>query len=195
MTIDSTVVHDELKEQVVRASKNVSRLWSGIIESDDLEQRLWEHILQNPSTIGVLMEAKGDDRYGQIARLAHREASKERADYDVFTGQFHYSVDEVKVTLGRILTQPGEVTAESMDVMDGLEALSRKNSGHLDVILRKYVDGETFPDSADRKMLGRALTNLTDLVNASHKRNMADHRMNGGPGARTEDLTIEPKDT
>ncbi|AOZ62864.1 hypothetical protein SEA_PARTRIDGE_42 [Rhodococcus phage Partridge] len=141
------------------------------------------------------MDAKGDDRYGQLARLAHREAGRERADYDVFTGQFYYSVEEVKAILGRILTQPGEVTAESMDVMDGLEALSSKNSGHLDVILRRYVDGEVLESSAERMRLSRALESLTDLVNTVHKRNSTDHRMNGGPGARTEDLTIEPKDS
>ncbi|AST15206.1 DNA binding protein [Rhodococcus phage AppleCloud] len=195
MTIDSSeAVYDELKEQVVRASKNVSRLWSGIIEADDLEQRLWEHILTRPSTVQVLMDARGDDRYGQLARLAHREAGRERADYEVFSGQFHYSVDEVKGSLGRILTQPGEITAEVMDVMDGLEALSSKNSRHLDLILRRYADGEVLESGADRKALTRALESLTELVNTVHKRNSADHRMSGGPGARTEDLTIEPKD-
>ncbi|AEV52117.1 hypothetical protein [Rhodococcus phage RGL3] len=176
-------MYDELKEQVVRASKNVSRLWSGIIESDDLEQRLWEQILESPGTIRVLMEATGDDRYGQLARLAHREAGRERADYEVFSGQFYYSVDEVKGVLGRILTQPGEITAEVMDVMDGLEALGARYERYLDLVLRRYADGETF-QGADRTALSRALDALTELVNTSHRKNATDHRLSGGPGSR-----------
>lgn len=171
--------HDvtELSEEISKAAKTVAFQWPGVIDAEDIEQTIYLHLLERPNSIEKLLEEFDErQRLNAIIKIGHQIATQERADYEVFSGNFRYSVNEVK----RLLEH--RALHNAMDLKNGMAELERKNSKYAEVIVRKYLRGELFAkeDEASRSRLKRALTALTTEMNRSFKQ-QRDH---DGPGSR-----------
>ena len=175
-----------IKEDIDKASRSVEYQWPGIIDADDAAQAIWEHILEAPGTQRDLMQMTPTARYRTISKIGHRIASQERTDYDHFTGNYKYSVDEVRKLLEEFMPDGPEVpatsVAQSASKLDLERSLFRLPERYFDLIVRRYGEGETSLGGADREALSQAVANLTSLMNSSNKQQYAERL--DGPGTR-----------
>ena len=196
----------ELENDIKKAAMSVAFDWPGVAEADDIEQEIWEHILVRPNTARDLLEMEPTPRYRTISKIGHRIASKARDDYDHFTGNFRYSVNEVRSLLSRgalgsvhsvqsgwssqeVVSSGGEfadtvnmMVSMETDLQGAMSKLKETTPQYHDILIRKYVNGEYLASGADKQRASAALASLTDNMNKSHKRQHADRPY--GPAVR-----------
>lgn len=196
-----------LSTEVGKASKTVALQWPGIVEADDVEQMLYQHLLERPNVLNKLIEDFDDkQRLNAIIKLGHQIAAGERTDYEHFSGNFRYSVEDVKRLLedralhndspelgsswsvAEEFTNGGDFesavirkSSGELDLQRGMDRLIVANPSYADIIRRRFLGGETF-DNAERMHLHRALTSLATQMNRSFKRSHAERT--DGPGTR-----------
>jgi hypothetical protein len=153
-------------------------VWVDSVEADDVEQDVWLIVLESPETARGLLEAAPGDAVNLARLLATREASKARDAYDYFSGNFNYTVDEIRALLDKdVLIAPVEgFDSAVIDLIDALQSMvtvPRKGDKptYLDAILECYADG-IVPDrqSAERRRLDRAVEDLTHRMNRIGRR-------------------------
>lgn len=197
---------EDLQELIAKAARSVAFQWPGIVAEDDLVQDISLHLLERPNSVEKLYEMDEGVRLKWLKTIGHQIASKERTDYEYFSGNFRYSVSEVKSLLSSgMLQELGDVlksswsaeefiarssgfedalltkTSMETDLRRGLHGLASDNGTYYAVIHARYLRGEELGDS-DRKSLSRALGKLTDLMNRSFKKQHAERP--DGPGTR-----------
>lgn len=208
LTLNDSNVDDQIARDIAKAAKSVAYQWPGVIEACDVEQSIWLELLQAPATFQTLRTMDSGPRYRTISKLGHRIASGERADYEHFSGDFRYSVNEVKNLLDagvlgviehtlrssysaqEYTTKGGGVedvvltkVAAETDLRRAMGDLDSGTPQYADVIRRRYLYGENVTATgAEYTRLSRALTRLTDLMNRIHKRRHAERL--DGPGTR-----------
>jgi hypothetical protein len=201
----------DMQDEVRKAAKTVAHKWPNVVNADDMEQDIYLRLLESPGSVEKLLNDFSDrSRLNAIVRIGHEIAKIEREDYEIFMGDFRYSVDEVKKILdNRALIDLYELDEETnlksswgayfsvsnefenkvvekvaieSDVRRAMESLASKNSRYAEVIQRRYGKEEVIPqdESAEHKRLGRALTALTKEMNRDYKR----AQQNDGPGSR-----------
>ena len=160
------------EKQVKKVARNVSYGWPGVVEADDLEQLIWVHILESPGTQRDLDEMDEHTRYRTLSKIGHRLASQERASYDHFSGNFRYSVDEVKSVLSRgvLIEDIGGFDEAVFDLMEALEVLVTRSPQYVDAITSRYADQIIPTEKSEKDALSNGLTRLTDEMNKSNKR-------------------------
>lgn len=102
----SSLTQDEVRmpdvtdwdSEIRKVSRKAAANWP-VVEEDDLVQEVYLHILESPKTYRDLKAMPRDNRYQTLHKIAQRLASKERDDYARFSGDFQYSVDEVRSML------------------------------------------------------------------------------------------------
>ena len=166
----------EKQDEILATTKSVCRhtaqRWPKSVTADDIEQMVLEALMGNEYAAAVRAAAEGDKdrRWMVLRKLANQIAAQERRDYEQFSGNFYYSVDEVRELLeDGILTDtndPDRNVEEGIDLLEALTNLQARESPYVDVILERYTAEE--PDVPGYKV-SRALTALTDLMNDSHK--------------------------
>ena len=135
-------------------------------------------------------------RVSTLRKVGDRICSKERDDYETFSGQYIYSVDEVKEMLNRgalgedpnsaspwvmsveeieALGRPdSEITNTRIDLYLALKALGESNARHAYLILLRYREGYSFEHSdPDRKACERAVESLAREMNRINIRRSA----------------------
>ena len=196
-----------LSTEVGKASKTVALQWPEVVEADDVEQMLYQHLLERPNVLNKLIEDFDDkQRLNAIIKLGHQIAAGERTDYEHFSGNFRYSVEDVKRVLedralhndspelgsswsvAEEFTNGGDFedavlrkSSSELDLQRGMDRLIAANPSYADIIRRRYLGGESL-DNVDRKHLHRALTSLATQMNRSFKRSHAER--SEGPGTR-----------
>lgn len=196
-----------LTKQINRAAKSVAFQWPGIVEADDVEQSIWLRLLESPGSMDKILGMDDAAQSRAIIGIGHQLASKERTDYEHFSGNFRYSVNEVKNLLEsgilkdlgygvksswsteEYIAKGGEfadavLSKNSMetDLRRGLRWVESVNSKYYEVIRRRYLRDEVLVDSADQRLVQRALASLTTQMNRSFKRQHAERP--DGPGTR-----------
>ncbi len=210
MTVGTRI--EELADLIGKAAKTVAFKWPNVVSEDDIQQELYLFLLERPGVIEKLLSEFDDkNRLNAVVALGHQIASKERDDYEVFSGNFRYSVNEVKVLLedralhhespelgsnwsvSEDFIQGGEFEdkvlnklASETDLRNGMKMLRVKNSKYAELVTRRYLLGEIpsedTPEAArTRDSLSRALTALTKEMNRSFKQQQREH---DGPGSR-----------
>ncbi|ANA86995.1 DNA binding protein [Gordonia phage Strosahl] len=181
-----------LGEDITKAAKSVAYQWPGIVEAEDIEQGIWEHILARPGAEARLMNSTPTGRYKAIVHFGHQIASQERTDYDHFSGNYRYSVDEVKKALVEFMPEgPGVAgTATSEIKLDIERSLFKLNDRYFDLVVRRYGEQESIRNGADKEALSQAVASLTDLMNSSNKQQHADRT--DGPGSRPKVTNAQP---
>jgi hypothetical protein len=173
---------EEVMPDIRRAAKKVADKWPSITTQEDMVQTLTVHFLEAPGALRKLAELTPGKRMGRLVGIGHDKASGERDALDVFTGQFSYSVDEVRKLLERGGLD-GQVDGFNSAVAD-LEAaygeLQVKNAEYGKAIWDRYALG-ILPvrKSADARRLERSVDSLTVHMNRVSKSARYEY-LNGG---------------
>lgn len=165
---------DQLK-WLVRDTREVARRvaykWPGVATADDIEQLILEFLMEsrNSSVLSRVINGSDEVKAITLSKVANQLASKERDNYDHFTGNYFYSVDEVKGLLRNgILTSDSEQMASAeagIDLLEAFIAMTKRGSPYIDVILDHYTNGENI----SWHKISRALNALTKDMNRSYK--------------------------
>lgn len=172
-----------LREKVSKAAKAVAKKWAGQ-DVEDLEQDIWLLLAESPNVVTDLLEQHDAVQLDWLVRIGHQEASKERSDYEVFSGQFLYSTDEVRGLLDSGgLDSQNTWRAEVSDLLEAFEGLAPAFQAS---VLGRYVDGWLPETSAEKMRLSRAVAAVTSRMN---RIGLERRRNYQGPGARTNEYT------
>jgi hypothetical protein len=172
-----------LSKEIAKAAKTVAMQWPTVVEQDDLQQDIYTHLLERPNVIEKLLTEFDDkNRLNAIIDLGHQIAKQERIDYEVFSGNFRYSVNEVKKLLEKQTFKDASLsrTSTSGDLLEGMRRLREATPQYAEAIEKRYVNGESPATDADRKRSERALEALATEMNRSFKSTKHDD----GPGSR-----------
>lgn len=175
----------DLYPTIRRAARSVAFQWPGVVEEDDVEQSIATHLWERPGSLVKVSQMEDRPQYRAIVGIGHQIASQERTDYDYYKGSYRYGVDEVKSLLKRgVLIEPVDGFYDAVfDLMEGLEAMWKRNQRYVDSIVSRYADLAYPSSGADKKRLSDALTELTNEMNKSNKRRYVER--DDGPGTRT----------
>ncbi len=203
MTSNIMDMHDTIK----KAAKTVAFEWPGVVDEADVEQSLNLHLLERPNSIDKLLnEFDEKQRLNAIIQIGHQIAKQERIDYEHFSGNFRYSVDEVRQFLeDRALMNDDPALGSNWSVSDsfidggefedvvltkcsseidlerGMTRLRKQNAKYADIITMRYLN-EIPTAELNRPTLSRALSALTNEMNRSYKQQLRDREE--GPGTR-----------
>lgn len=182
--VDAGPLHDLIGDQVVDAARRASAKWYGLLEAEEIESEIWVHILESPATVKDLRDKDRTLVFDLLCRYADRICIAERDDYEHFTGNYRYSVNEAKVLVEEFYLRDGEdLMVDLIDVDVAFVRLMEENQTHADALFRRYALGEkTTGDSQFNNALTRGLTHITDLMNRNFKDRVRDHH--DGPGTR-----------
>ena len=164
----------EKQDEILATTKSVCRhtaqRWPKSVTADDIEQMVLEALMGNGYAAAVRAAAEGDKdhRWMVLRKLANQVASQERRDCEQFSGNFYYSVDEVKSLLedGILTGDSDDHVEEGVDLLEAMITLQKRESPYVYVILDRFGN---FDKSVHHVKVNRALTALTDLMNDSHK--------------------------
>lgn len=172
-------MEEVLYREVSRAARSVSDNWPGVIDSDDVEQEIWLHLLERSSYLEKVRVMSHDERVTVFLGIGHQVASRYRADLALFTGNVRYGADEVRRLLkaGALLSaledlQNGsQSVTEALDLREGFQALREKSDVYSDAIESEFIH-EDYDKSAatSRRRLGEAVRRLTELMNNVNRR-------------------------
>lgn len=158
----------ELHKLISKVARNVSREWPDSVEADDIEQDLWVTLLESSATIKGILDADPREAEQMIYRLATREAAKAREAYDYFSGNFNYSVNEVRALLdqGVLIKALEGFDAAKADVFEALEVMSWEKSPYTNILIERFAEFDTTPlNATQRKDLTRAVDELSRRMN------------------------------
>lgn len=182
-----TKLYEDLEAAVKREARLAESRWNNLISADDIEQEIWLFILENPSSQRFLSTAEPAQVASALRSRADVICSKERIDYDHFTGNFHYTPKEVRELLDTLGEEYDVHSAdEKVDLQLGLEELDQYHPEHSNTIEVVYgtPNGYDSKDVSARKRKQEAVDKLTELMNRKRGQRERD---------RTEGLGTKPK--
>jgi hypothetical protein len=171
---------EELADLIGKAAKTVAYQWPTVVDEDDIQQDITLHLMERPGSLDKLLdEFSPKDRLNAIIAIGHQIASKERLDYEVFSGNFRYSVNEVKRMLEKGGLRGNSTKSSAFqDLHQSLDGISQE---YRECLWSKYVQNITPTSGYDKTQVSRALEALTTEMNRSFK-----NQPNAGPGSRAK---------
>lgn len=155
MTLNEGVsLIEEWMGEIQKAAKKAAVDWPGVVEAEDMAQDIVLHILERPGTQQDLAGMDDTNRYRTIHKIAQRIASQERTDFELFTGDFRYSVDEVR----SLLEGAGDPETGAVGSSWSVGAQPGSSGGHSDPTGGTAIRNIGVSDT--RKRLSEALTSL-----------------------------------
>lgn len=177
-----TKQYEDLETAVKREARLAESRWNNLISADDIEQEIWLWFLERPGVQSQLENANPAELSAVFKKSANQICSKERLDYDHFTGNYHYTPKEVRELLDTLGEEYDVHSAdEKVDLQLGLEELGQYHEKHYDVIQQVYRLGI---EPEDHNLKPRAVDKLTELMNRKRGQRERD---------RTEGLGTKPK--
>jgi len=167
---------------IKKAAQRVSKKWPQVTTEDDLFQDLVVHFLEAPGSLEKLAGLSPSDRLARLVAIGHERASGARDTLEVFSGQFTYSVDEVRklAERGAVLGEVPGFNAAVVDFQASLALLKSRNRDYWSVIVDRYAEGkEASSIAAERVLLQRAMDSLTTLMNRARATQRYEYT-NGG---------------
>jgi hypothetical protein len=171
---------EELADLIGKAAKTVAYQWPTVVDEDDIQQDIYINLLESPGSVDKLLDDfEAKDRLNAIIAIGHKIASKERLDYEVFSGNFRYSVNEVKRMLEKGGLRGNSTKSSAFqDLHQSLDGISQE---YRECLWSKYVQNITPTSGYDKTQVSRALEALTTEMNRSFK-----NQPNAGPGSRAK---------
>ena len=187
--VDAGPLYERLSEPIKRASLSVAINWYGLLSEDDIEQEIWVEILESPATARDLTNADPDLLVDLLIHKANRICIKERDNYEHYSGNYRYSVNEIKEIAKQYFVRSGEeIVAEFIDFEAGFARLEEDNPTYAEAIVRRYALGEmTTGKSAYSKAHQHGVTKLTNLMNRNFKQR--EYEYENGPETRVPNGT------
>lgn len=161
--------------ELTKAARAVAYNWPSVTTADDIRQDLAVHFLERPGSVDKLMELDSDSRTALIIRVGNQLAKAIRDDFDLFSGRFIYSVNEVKTMLKALgKDRSKSFNAAYADLSYALDALNDNNPDYYEAIKKRYVSG----GSPNKDSLSRGLVVLT--TNMNRKRVSEEYEYHNG---------------
>lgn len=180
----------ELKPAVEKAALQAERRWNHMVSADDIEQELWLFIMTSQAVIDYLLQNKEGDRVAALKAKADSICSKEKLDYDHFTGNYHYMPSDIRRILKNLTQERRVLNEEQFDVDEGLKDLEREYPKYHGAIIAQWWFGHPPADKNESNTRERAIDKLADLMN--RKRSQREYEYTEGHSARsTEKENIE----
>lgn len=149
---------------IQKAANIVAKNYPGFIEPDDLAQEIALVVAQSPATLKRLMDYVEAAQVEALKKIAVQQASKMRDDYEVFSGQYQYGVDEVREALEKGLLE-GLDWKTSDIAMDCKQAVLDISDRYCRLLALRYYDGLVPEQGADAVATTRAVSDLTKRMN------------------------------
>ncbi len=161
-------MEDDFDRSVRAAADRVAAEWHGVTDADDIGQEIWLRLLESPSSLEELMGMEAGHRVLSLVAIGRQIASQQRTDYDYFTGNYFYSVKDVKGVLssGALTAERVSTNTERMDLDEGLTLL---NERYRELIQQRYVWGDRMSNQSDKDALSAGIEALTDAMNRVHR--------------------------
>ena len=108
----SLTLYEQLEDwsnEIAKVSKKAETEWPNVLPAEDIAQEVYLHILESPKTLTDISDMDDVSRYRTLHKIAQRIVSKERNDYERFSGNFRFSVDEVKSLLEEAADPDAEI--------------------------------------------------------------------------------------
>ncbi len=106
---------EHLNKDIVKAAASIAQDWPGVTTAEDLGQEVWLRISRlTTARQQSLINLPSGARMSQLRKWCRQAASEERDKYEILTGNYHYSVSEVREMLesGWLLHRPDNNYAE-----------------------------------------------------------------------------------
>lgn len=186
--------YEDLEQVVHRAAKSVAGQWPGIVDAEDVEQGLWEHLISRPNSIEKIRGMEDRAQYRAVVGIGHQIASQERTDLDYYRGSYTYSVKDAKdlLTRGVLTVAVDGFDAGILDLVEGLEQLVRRDiervakdqqpTRYAEAIVSRYADHTVPALKADQRRLENGMEALVRAMNQSARVNHAQR--DDGVGTR-----------
>jgi hypothetical protein len=167
----------ELETHVRYAARAVANEWPGVVEEDDVEQEIWLRLLDaSPKYVEELHSLSKAAREKVLRDIGHQYALDERDDYNLFSGNYKYSGDDVRDYLRKgALHRPiddaqslqsaqfrgdddenssksssigreTDLVVEWLDIRTAMQRLTRKNSEYAGALWRRYGPDPLIPE-------------------------------------------------
>lgn len=182
-------LYDKVHPLVKKVARSTENRWNKMLDADDIEQDLWLFIMERPSVQEYLRTRSDGEIVNALKIQADNICSKERLDYEHFTGNFLYNPADVRDLLGRMTQEERVLDDERIDFEIALEALRKEYEHYYDSIYSHYYMGYEYEDRAEKERTYRAIDKLADLMN--RKRSQRSAERTEGPGTRPKITTID----
>lgn len=181
-----TKLYEDLETAVKREARLAESRWNNLLSADDIEQEIWLWLLERPGVQNQLKNANPAELSAVFKKSADQICSKERLDYDHFTGNYHYTPEEVRGLLDTLGEEYDVHSAdEKVDLQLGLEDLAQYQPDYFQLISQVYLEGMRFErGSSNERKSFYAVDKLTELMNRKRGQRERD---------RTEGLGTKPK--
>lgn len=185
-------MNDETYNQLAKAVHYAARAtqdeWPGIVEADDVEQDIWVRLLESPGSAERLADMNDRDRKVSLNKIGRQLAIEERSSHEWFSGQVHYSTDDVREMLeaGALVNEGFMGDDDRLDFGEGVISLREANPNFVSALWDRYEETEEtrifdLDSSTNRDRIARAVRKLTNFMNGSQKARNENHT---GPGSR-----------
>lgn len=175
-------LYKKIEHLVKKVARSAENRWNHLLDADDIEQDLWLFIMERPS-VQEYLDTRSD---GEIVNALNIQAdnicSKERLDYDHFSGNFVYSPKDVRDLLGRMTQEERVLDDERIDFDIALDDLREEYPHYYEEVMSFYYMGCSPVDKAAERRKDRAVDKLADLMN--RKRSQRSAERTEGPGTR-----------
>lgn len=182
-------LYDKVHPLVKKVARSTENRWNKMLDADDIEQDLWLFIMERPSVQEYLRTRSDGEIVNALNIQADNICSKERLDYEHFTGNFLYNPADVRDLLGRMTQEERVLDDERIDFEIALEDLRKEYPHYYDSIYSQYYMGYEHEDNNARRQSQRAVDKLADLMN--RKRSQRSAERTEGPGTRPKITDID----
>lgn len=163
-----------LKDAVRKAAEQAETRWNKLLDVDDIEQELWMFILERPATQDYLRGKPAKEQISALRKTADSICSKEKLDYERFTGNFLYTPADVRRILSRLAGDERILDDEVIDFGIGFEALEDEYPQYYAAIKDFYFFGREVNNKSDKNLKYRAVDRLAELMNRKRSKREAD---------------------
>ena len=172
-------LYELINKQVAREARRAQARWNNLLPADDIEQEIWLFLMENPSAQRYLLEGNQAEIAKALMTRADIICSRERLSYDHFTGNFHYSTEEVRDLLEDLTQDRVDLDASMVDLDLAMADLEEENPNYYFVLHEAYAAGI---EPEDTKSKTRAVDKLTTIMN--RKRSQRELDRHEGPGTK-----------
>lgn len=163
-----------LKDAVSKAAKQAETRWNKMLDADDIEQEIWAFILERPATQDYLRGKSTEEQLKALHKTADSICSKEKLDYERFTGNFLYTPADVRRILSRLAGDERVLDDEAIDFGIGFAALEDEHFHYYEAVRDFYFFGRKVNNKSDEHLKRRCVDKLAELMNRKRSKREAD---------------------
>lgn len=163
-----------LKDAVRKAAQQAETRWNKLLDADDIEQELWMFIVERPATQNYLRGKSSKEQLKALRKTADSICSKEKLDYERFTGNFLYTPADVRRILSRLAGDERILDDEAIDFGIGFEALEDEHFHYYEAVRDFYFLGRSVENKSDENLKRRCVDKLAELMNRKRSQREAD---------------------